>query len=232
MSNTVINFNKSLHPDDYNDPDIEMYGDIFDSLRTSVPSSIQHKHRRWEHCMAMAAIDHYIDIIGQRFPRCILEVGSGGSLFAAMCSYKEYCIDVIDPDITAIRLADKQGTIGTRHNDYMDEIFPYKYDAVVCLSVLEHIKDDLSFFKKLLRDTRYLLFLTVDFSSDGRVFSKDHLRTYSPTALYNLYLLAHEQGFLMPSNPEWFISNGNHVYDYNFASLCLVRNEKIQPKSL
>ena len=103
-----------------------------------------------------------------------------------------------------------------------------KYDAVICLSVLEHIKHQFLFFRKLLRDTKYLLFLTIDFSFEGKTFSKDHLRTYSPYDLANLSDIAQEYGFSLPSPASWFIFNGNHVYDYNFASLCLVRDEKIQ----
>lgn len=231
MSSTVINFNKSLHPDDYNDSLIEIYGDIFDNLRTSVPSSIQHEHRRWEHCMAMAAIEKFVPFMGEKYERGrtdILEVGSGGSLFAPMCSLVGYNITVVDPSDSVKIAIEQNPDINVEQIDYIKYDALTKYDTVVCLSVLEHIEDDIQFFNKLLQDAKFMVFLTVDFSVDGRTFSKDHLRTYSPTALYNLYLMAHEQGFSMPDNPEWFISNENHVYDYNFASLCLVRDEKIQ----
>ena len=212
MSNTAINFNKSLHPNDYNDSLIDIYGDIFDNLRNSVPSSIQHEHRRWEHCMAMVAIEKFVPFIGEDDRKNILEVGSGGSLFAPMCSLVGYDISVIDPDDNVKIAIEQNLDINVEQIDYMKYNSIIKHDAVICLSVLEHIIYDIRFFKKLLENAEFMVFLTVDFSMNGKTFSKDHLRTYTPPDLVNLYIIAGELGFSIPDSPDW-VDNGPHVSD-------------------
>jgi hypothetical protein len=225
----MVNFNKTLHPDDYNDPSMEKYINLFNYLQNRIPASIQHKHRLWEHCMAMAAIDEFVFIEGR--PVDILEVGSGGSLFAPMCIGEHHDIVVVDPE-DSVNIAKYQNTnIIIFQEDFMEYVPLVNYDAVICLSVLEHIENYLGFFKKLLQDANHLVFLTIDFSMTGETFSKDHLRTYSPINLFDLSSIAYDYGFHLPANPAW-IDNGPHVYDYNFASLCLVNNEKVQSKSL
>jgi len=179
--------------------------------------------------MAMAALATVLQPEGKNLS--VLEIGSGGSLFAAMCINEGYNVDVIDPD-HMVTLANQQNEdIGIFQEDYMYKHFDIKYDVVVCLSVLEHIEDDIDFFRKMLDDANTMIFLTVDFSTSGRTFSKDHLRTYTADALYELLAIASEYGFHLPNEmhitPAWF-DRGAHVYEYNFASLCLVNYEKIQ----
>ncbi len=208
-------FNKSLHPDDYDDINIESFTHIYNYTRERVPASIQHPHRKWEYCLAFAAFRNVM------MPKSLLEVGSGGSLFAPMADYLSYNVTVVDPE-DSVRLTEKQGAnIEIFQEDFFD--FQMRiYDAVACLSVIEHVENDIEFFQKLLKHTRKVLFLTTDFSMEGKQFVPYHLRTYSPSDLQNLADIANLMGFVLLDEPEW-IDNGPRVFDYNFASLCLVR---------
>lgn len=216
-------FNKSLHPDDYTDPVLVEYIKIFNDLRGDIPASIQHPHRKWEYCIALAAVDYGL----KDWCVDLLEVGSGGSLFAPLAVRLGYDVVIVDPEDSVQLAARQDSTIKIVQEDFFEFETGDKinlHDAVVCLSVIEHVENDIEFFQKLLKHTHRILFLTTDFSMTGEQFVPHHLRTYSPHDLQNLTDIANSMGFVLLDEPQW-IDNGSRVFDYNFASLCLVRKQ-------
>ena len=96
------------------------------------------------------------------------------------------------------------------------------FDAVTCISVLEHVPDDVAFYRKLASLVKVggVLALTVDFWPDAARKSPDHLRTYNED---RLSMLAQSvPGFETVGKLD-YADRGAHVYSYTFASLVLRR---------
>lgn len=207
---------KTLHPADYDDLREHVAAYERTMNQSSARFSVQHQHRRWESAIALSAL-------AKADADTVLEVGSGGSPFAATAAAEGYDVTVCDPDSRVLWHRDHPGDIRVVQADFIDAELD-QYDAVVCLSVLEHVEDDTAFFKRLCDLARSLVVVTVDFSMDGRRYSRDHLRTYSPKALAALRRRA-PQRFVQMGESDWR-DNGAHVYDYNFASLVLVDEQE------
>jgi len=174
--------------------------------------------------MALAAVDSIIPS-----ERSLLEVGSGGSLFAPLAVRLNHDVTIVDPEDSVQLAAGQDSSIKIIQEDFFDfeiEDEINLHNAVVCLSVIEHVENDIEFFQKLLKHTHRILFLTTDFSITGKQFVPHHLRTYSPIDLQNLVDIANASGFVLLGDTEW-IDNGPRVFDYNFASLCLVRERYV-----
>lgn len=213
---------KSLHPDDY--AGLIEYVDAFEQMARTLPASIEHHHRRWETAMALSAIDCVRGLRDTEGPHRIMEIGSGGSLFAPLATLIGYEVTVVDPS-SRVRLHEHQSRKTQRpirvvQADFMD-VDLGRFDYVACLSVIEHVAEDAPFWEKVLETAQYGVALTTDFSLDGRRFSADHLRTYTPEVLE---MMASNEGWEPLGEPD-YADNGAHVYDYNFASLCMVKTE-------
>lgn len=212
----MATYNKTLDPADY--VQLGRGGRLYDALKHSVPCNIDHPHRRWEYSLTLAAL---LEVGCQE----VLEIGSGGSLFAPMATQAGLQVTVVDPAERVI-WAQAQGealkkAIGWYQQDFMTfEGGPY--DGVACLSVLEHVQADVAFFRRALSLARRIAVFTVDFSVDGGVYSADHLRTYTAERLKTLGQLATPWHLL--GEPDWQV-RGPHVFAYNFASLVLVRED-------
>lgn len=207
-------YNKSLHPDDY--APLHDLITLFDGLADLVPGNVDHPHQRWEYSLALSAVL-------QHSCQTILEIGSGGSLFAlmaALCGLQVTCVDPAE----RVTWAAAQSRILGKSIDWVAEDFmtfdaTRRFDAVVCLSTIEHVVDDGSFFDKALWQARQLVVFTMDFSMDGGRYSPDHLRTYSPSDLMKLAQRAN--GWRLTDTPAWK-DQGKPIFGkYNFASLCL-----------
>lgn len=210
---------KSLHPDDYTP--LSPYVAMFDSFAKRMPCSVEHFHRRWESTIALAAFAE------DREPGTtptLLEVGSGGSLFAPLAAAIGYQVTVCDPS-GRVTLAHQQAArirkpIEVVQHDFMTANLG-TFDYVACLSVIEHVEDDAPFWWKLLRTARRGVALTTDFSPDGRRFSADHLRTYTPEMLEKMCSATGWE----PLGAPQYDDNGPQVFDYSFASVALVRGD-------
>lgn len=205
---------KSLHPADYGP--LKGYADRFRALADHIPASIEHPHRCWEASMALAAIDELASGNGGT----LLDVGSGGSLFAPLAASMGYTVTVCDPH-ERVTYAGPQGhmlgkDIAIVRQDFMS-VDLGQFDYVVCLSVLEHVPDDAAFVDKLLATANRGLVLTVDYSPGGHRFSNDHLRTYSPGMLA---AMADVEGWETMDDLE-YLDHGEQVYAYSFACLAL-----------
>jgi 2-polyprenyl-3-methyl-5-hydroxy-6-metoxy-1,4-benzoquinol methylase len=215
-----LTYNKSLHPDDLTRFPAQVA--LYESLRSRVSASIQHPWRVWEWALALSALQ-------ESGCKTVLEVGSGGSLFAPMAAESGLEVTVIDPAENVI-LANAQSLQLGKSITWLQQDLrqfsaaPGSFDAVVCLSVLEHIDHDHDFFRRLLQLAKNLLVVTVDFSLTGRTFCPYHLRTYSPSMLRDLAHMGKRRWRLW-GDPAW-VDNGDHVNGYNFASLVLRRSQR------
>lgn len=210
-------FCKSLHPDDYTP--LAPYVEMFDRMAAQLPCSIEHHHRRWETALALAA---FAEDRGPDDTPTLLEVGSGGSLFAPLATSLGYAVTVCDPSKRAL-LAHKQARkmrrqINVVNEDFMDTDLG-TFDYVACLSVIEHVEEDAPFWTKLLASAKRGVVLTTDFSPDGGRYSRDHLRTYTPELLESM---CSADGW-EPLGAPLYDDNGPQVFDYSFASVALVR---------
>jgi SAM-dependent methyltransferase len=209
-------YSKALHPDDY-----EWLGstDQIDSLIDSgFPCLVGHYHRRWEYLLCLR-------VLQENNAKNLLDVGCGGSLFAALCTLNKIEATVIDPHETILYANDQMKFIGRNITVERRDIFDYnperKFDAVTLISVIEHVENDEPFLEKamsLVADNGVIC-LTVDFhKSEGR-YADGHLRTYSSKGLRRLLKVCNDNGFEMyGSKPDWKTTD-NYVYTYNFASL-------------
>jgi len=83
----------------------------------------------------------------------VLEVGCGVGSFTKLitdqCSFDSmYCIDISSAAIDHIKKRNFRKEIKIECIDLMNT--EGEYDFIVCMNVMEHVEDDVSFFKKLL----------------------------------------------------------------------------------
>lgn len=180
----------------------------------------QHEARRWEYALALKAIKEWK--AKKQFSTAALDIGGAGSNFHKMTLASELkmpCV-VIDPNVN-MGVEEVDSTIVNSH-------------VVVCISVLEHVKDEWEFIAavdKLVRPGG-LLFFTMD-CADGSAGDKDEShfrwmrnRIYTPHTWMELarrFTEEHNYEFLGEYD---FSYNGAMVYDYTFASLALVKKER------
>lgn len=221
-------FSKALHPSDYQRPALLRHVALFEYLATRMPCRIDHYHRRWEYAMAL-------EFLGTRRVRSVYDIGGGGGLFAALAAVNGMRVTVVDPQANEVMhgaqaeaLGVRIGVIGSTVETAARDL--KKADAVVALSVIEHVEDDFDFlyFLNQLGDT---VFLTTDFHPQGHPdgpsarLSPDHLRCYSGNGLTTLSnQLAYHGLQPIDVTPDSYRETGLHVFDkYNFASLAAAR---------
>ena len=183
----------------------------------------QHPHRRFEYALALRALSTWRTGRDYRDPAMIADVGGAGSPFWRMIGESTI---VVDPEESTGDLATYLGTA------------PQLSQAVFCLSVIEHVDDLDQFLYHLscLVAPGGLLFLTMDCCECGshaadmevgdpldrhhfhwmrqRMFGRADLRHVAET------LLDHSFAWLGDRDLTY---HGDHVYDYSFASLALVK---------
>lgn len=185
----------------------------------------QHPMRRWEYAMALRALHDYLEDAEGPRATLITDVGGAGSPFRHMLATQHTRVQVVDP---------KENISLERHVQTNAPLT----DVVFCLSVLEHVEDLDQFLYHLscLVAPGGLLFLTMDCcgcdSHDAdmeipshvdrhhfhwmrqRIFGRADLRFVAER------LLDYEFSCLGERDLTY---HGAHVYDYNFASLALVK---------
>lgn len=192
-------------------------------------SRFEHKHRLWEYGMALKAI-------ARENTRTLLDVGGGGSIFAPATAWIGKKVLQVDPGELMAWIA-QQNTVLQKHGfsnllafsqlDFLSFDTKRRWDIVTCISVLEHVPNDIEFFKRLLRYVTPggTLFLTVDFyPGDGQPIVSGHLRTYNAEMLQHLIDIASDNEFVVVGdNPDYkhydLVVNG-----CSFASIVLQKS--------
>lgn len=184
-----------------------------------VSHRFEHPLRAWEYGLALDALQAH-------GCQSVLDVGGGGSVFAPAAATLGMEVVQVDPGDCSAWVAAQSERTGRPLVYHQADVMAYEderlYDAVTCLSVLEHVEDDAAFFRRLQRFVRPggLLVLTVDFWPDGAPQVDGHLRTYNVGRLSRLVDQA--PGFELLGPPD-YTDHGAHVYGYTFASLVLRR---------
>jgi len=183
----------------------------------SVAHRFEHPLRAWEYGLAL-------NVLRSRECFSVLDVGGGGSVFAPAAASLGITVVQVDPGDCLEWVAHQAWTLGRPLVYHQQDIMSYDdrrtYDAVTCLSVLEHIEEDRDFFRRLQSFVRPggLLILTVDFWPDGVPQVSGHLRTYNVARLSRL--INDAPGFELLGTPD-YTDRGAHVHGYTFASLVL-----------
>lgn len=189
-----------------------------------------YEHRAWEYGLMLNALR-------ENLTRTVLDVGGNGSIFAPAAALLGMNVLQIDPSPT-IRNAEAQAARIELALPYLQmDFFDYEqgrtFDAVVCISTLEHVLNDVAFFEKLLSFVRPggLLAMTVDFHPSGRACVGAHLRTYSNANLRALIKIAEEKKFALFGGDCDYTYEEAHVYGkYTFASLVMRRKGEVNMK--
>ncbi len=198
---------------------------VLDAVRSQLGAGnfqFNHPHRRWEYGLVLQALRH-------RGARTVLDVGGGGSPFASACARRGAAVHQLDPcDFTAL-VAEQNRRSGTQVRFTATDLLQWsaeeQFDAVACISVIEHVPDHAAFFQKLLHHVAPggLLALTTDSHASGQPQCGSHLRTYNATSLTAMAQVAATQGFRPYGGPLDWRDNGYPVNGYTFASLVLER---------
>lgn len=190
----------------------------------------EHPHRAWEYGIVLHALR-------ENNTDDVLDVGGGGSAFAPMCAWLDMEVVQVDPGDCAAWVERQNIELGLnvrykqldfyefKHSSNVNNRRQTKWDAVTCISTLEHIPTDVLFFKKLLTHVRKngLVAITVDFHPLGEQMLGGHLRTYREVDLVPFIMAADEAGFDLFGKDMDYVWRGPAVNDYTFASLIMKR---------
>ncbi|MFW5947212.1 MAG: class I SAM-dependent methyltransferase [Gemmatimonadota bacterium] len=157
--------NRTLDLDELDRPDYRTVLEEMDRLLAADPISYLHPGKRWEYPWAL-------ERAGLPAGARVLDVGSGDSIFPVYLARQGH-------QVTAVDLA-FDGTLGERHGvplgyaraDMTSLPLPAEaFDAVFCLSVIEHLPDPavpraLAELRRVLRPGKPLL-LTTDYYDDA-----------------------------------------------------------------
>lgn len=193
------------------------------NLLGTFQNRFEHPHRAWEYGLVLHALREHGCVN-------VLDVGGGGSLFGPAAAWLDMRVIVVDPcdygewtHAQAMRIGGKK--LHYVQQDFMTFETDEQFDAVTCISVLEHVEDDAAFFKKLASHVKPggLLAVTVDFWPDGEQKSGGHIRTYNEYRFAG-FLDSVIKDFRPLGDPEYEHVD-SYVYGYTFASLVLKRDE-------
>jgi len=188
---------------------------------SGIPHRWEHPLRAWEYGLALHALSSH-DC------RTVLDVGGGGSIFSPAAAALGLDTIQVDPGDCAAWVAKQSKVIGRPLSYQQVPLEHFEgglYDAVTCLSVLEHVDDDVDFFRRLQSFVAPggLLVLTVDWWPSGLSMIGGHLRTYNAQRLGRLISEGLLPGFSLVGLPD-YVDRGNHVNSYTFASLVMRRS--------
>lgn len=215
---------KTIDPKDYETSDLFTHVDNMVGIMDGLYTTWGTEFRKWEYGTALKALR-------ENGAKTVLDVGGGSSMFAAAATWAGFEVTVVDPDDYVDMFKRQSERVGQIipyiKTDFFHYSTGYKFDAVMCISTIEHVQDDEKFFLKLLEHVNPdgLLVLTTDFHPERSApVYPSHLRTYNAEALNHLIKLAKAEGF------EVFGSKPNYkkfeplIYNlYSFASLVLKR---------
>lgn len=220
---------KSIEPADYKElqDGLKLLFKGEGTLRgEGVPYYMPHHHRKWEYGSAAQA---YLNSYGPTITRTILDVGCGSGLLGPSLFLGTKAI-ILEID-TDHRLLETRPLLGTfldekeahrlqyRHGSIVDKQ-PAQFDAVFCISVIEHVPED-------LQDQAWanlaslvlpggILVVTTDFGPDHTTpWYADTERHYKfdPARVQERADFLTSQGFHIDIDPTFY---GVEVHDYTF----------------
>lgn len=216
--------NKTLHPDD--EWGFEPWIEMVKTGLLGIPYRLEHHLRPWEYALAVKAIQENNSPI-----ESVLEVGGGGSLLAPVLATLEKNVTVVDPEPCEHMIYLQNGRLNPKMpvrfvRSTLEDVDRHGrvgyFGAVVCISVIEHIRDDIEFFHLLLDRVAEdgILVLTTDFHPSGKPQCVHHLRTYNERRMNLLIDVARDRQF-HPVGEVDYTYCGDFVNGYTFASLVL-----------
>jgi hypothetical protein len=231
-----MNLSRVLHPDDY-----KLFTEhlAIDEVRNILKKNYryEHEHRKWEYGLTLKSLLlHNEKHWGNQRVKTVLDVGGGGSVLAPLLAYYGFNVTTLDPGYGEDEVKyQNQFSAYFKHKikfiygDFSKDLDLELYDAVVSISTIEHVPDHQVFFNNLLRYSRRMVFLTMDWHPSGEQFSPAHLRTYNISTLLKLLDNAKMECILPYSYrfPGDYEYGGNFVYDYTFASLYIEKESLI-----
>jgi SAM-dependent methyltransferase len=191
---------------------------------------IGHEHRFWEWGMALKAFqDWMIDVSKIDNPE-VLDVGSGDGLLGPTFAWGQLLsITELEPRIECFHnrlLCNSLLKAKLNVLQSYDQLAS-SYDVVFCTSVIEHVASDHAFLRNLsqLVASGGLLFLTTDVVPvmPGR-YHFDNLRERNYTMFDICKMIEYLKSIGFESFGEVDLEyKGSKVFDYSFASICMVR---------
>jgi hypothetical protein len=180
----------------------------------------QHPHRRWEYGMCLRAIREWIPSFSA-MPRAVDVGGAGSSLRDVL-----YSISI------PVRTIDPKVNCSLRR--FRETHAALRAPIVISISTIEHVpfEEYAQFVEDLagLVMAGGLLFLTADAwnseETNGAHFNWMRERIYNPQTWMKLSGRFCALGFIPFGGVDWEYY-GDHVYDYSFASLALVKEKEI-----
>lgn len=221
-------YSKTFSPDDYSWLNNKYHVLETERLLRGTPARFEHKHRLWEYSMALTAIQRH-----STTDACILDVGGGGSVFAPALARLGYVVQQLDPGHVEGWIAEQEKRLKVSlpftkmdFNLYTVPKHDFgKWQVVTCLSVLEHIPNDMYFFDRLCKTVAPggLLIVTVDYHESGMPQCNGHIRTYNRKGMEDLIVRAMDHGLFSLKGQVRYDNFGRFVNGYNFASLILTK---------
>lgn len=220
-------YSKVLEPIDYMEigEEIEYYRNIEATLGDLVRP--QHPDRMWEY-------GRLLKLLGKT-PQTLVDIGGSGSALPQCCATLGHSVTIVDFDDESERINKQNQILNTDVKFIAADFFktePALYDIVVCVSTIEHVPDDDSFFVKMLDSCKPggLVYITCDFftspihPNEPPTYKNWVNRTYTKEKLLSMANLASEKGFKLYGDKYDWVWKGAQVYNYNFASLILERS--------
>lgn len=209
---------KALDPSDY--VELGHYAQHVQNL-WGLPSRAEHPHRQWEYAVTYKALQ-------ENGVNTVLDIGGGGSLLAPILTWVGMDVLQVDPADNEWLLSQQRAVLGKElaYNQihFEDWATRKRFDAVTCISVLEHVLDDHAMFLKLLEYAKKIVVITVDFSPTGKSVIQGHIRTYNEEMMEAFIQIARGSDLAPLGGAYDYSRPGDYVYGYNFASLVLKKD--------
>lgn len=234
---SLTTYTKSIDLVDYEgiqDEVNEINAGLLEMKEAGINLVTQHQHRKWEYGMALSLIR----LQAPEGEKSVLDVGAGESYFSTIMACR-YGYSVLEyepemrfavPRINAVNpwLVSKKSPPIAWLDRGVSALPDYKFSAVLCISVLEHLAPALEHeaWNHLAScvEVGGVLFITVDVVPKPGHYTFDNLRkqNFTPQDIKarSDQLLA--KGFDYVGTPEWKY-NGDYVHDYSFFSVGMRR---------
>lgn len=211
---------KVLDVDDYTLIDEDQHVENIRNILSGVSHRFEHPHRKWEYGMVLHALR-------ENNTETVLDVGGGGSVFAPAAAWVGMKVHTVDPGNVGDWISKQSDVIKSmltfEQIPFEEFTSKTKYDAVVCISTIEHMPNDLENIKKMAKYVRKggLLALTFDFHPSGEQRTSGHLRTYNYKDIQKFIEILDE--FEIFGDKIDYIYTGEMVNNYTFAALVMKR---------